>query len=360
MKNSYRWRAVPGGIASALCILLTCVWTYWGVQELFHEGWYGPLPQRLLYLVPAGFCLVLTLIALVWPRLGGWALIVAGVAGVAWWSLAVARRGHVSLGGATSMLAVIGGLALIGILFLLEARHRRSRAAAGWTPPASWLRRNLVLLLALALPLLLGLALSIEPALRVTSRLDDGWRGVRRIEGNGVVLLWAPAGPGWVSSTSGPSWNQLGLYGVPPVGMENKCYGLSGQCLPGSAEGCATLADVQTNNLCRYLDEAGTRLLDEPTGIWRLPTVDELVRSLSRHGENAGCAWGRGTGRAECRILPDKETPLWDPTGPVIYYWAADEYDATSVYYVVYNGGVYAADKSSAMGSRGYRCVREP
>jgi hypothetical protein len=360
MARLFRWRVLPGAIAAGLSILVTCAWTFWGVAELFHEGWYGPVLPRLLYLAPAGLCLAFTLVALAWPRLGGGILIAGGAGAMAWWCWMAARRGVLTLGGALSMSPVLGGLALVGALFLVEARHRRRRQAAGWAPPANWLRRNLLFLLAIGLPLLLGLGLSVEPALRVAGRLDDGYRGTRRIQGSGVDLLWAPAGPGWVTTSAGPSWNELALYGVPPVGLAGKEYGLERRCRPGSPEGCATTADVQEYNLCLYLDQAGTTLLAEPQRIWRLPTVEELVRSLVRHGESAGCLWSGRLGQADCRVLPDKETPFWDPTAPVVYYWAADERDPDSAYYVVYYGGVWVDDKSSQMGSRGYRCVRQP
>jgi hypothetical protein len=65
--------------------------------------------------------------------------------------------------------------------------------------------------------------------------------------------------------------------------------------------------------------------------------VDEIVRSLGADGETPG-ALGREVGRASCRILPDKETPLWAPDEPPIYYWAADEYNEHQAYFVSYNG----------------------
>jgi hypothetical protein len=100
-----------------------------------------------------------------------------------------------------------------------------------------------------------------------------------------------------------------------------------------------------------------------------MPTTDEIVRSLVRHGENAGCAlrqaqdgaWDGESGEADCRTSPDKETPLWAPDQPPIYYWSADEYDEHEAYYVGYNGrGVYSQKKSWGNPRHGYRCVREP
>jgi len=170
------------------------------------------------------------------------------------------------------------------------------------------------------------------------------------IEGNGVALLWAPAGPGWPEHYY--SWNDIAFYGVPPVGFGEK---------PGYEERDATLEDMNTTGLCCYLSEDGLTIMDEPQYIWRMPTVDEIVRSLVRHGENAGCDWDGKSAQATCRVLPDKETPLWAPDRAPIYYWAADEYDEHEAYYVSYNGkGINHQPKSWGNQRHGYRFVREP
>lgn len=99
--------------------------------------------------------------------------------------------------------------------------------------------------------------------------------------------------------------------------------------------------------------------MDTRQDIWRMPTTDELVRSLVRRGANAGCAWDGDEGRPSCEVRPDKETPLWDPRSRVIYYWTADEADEGRAYFVVYHGAVAAIPKFTGMGSRGYRCVQD-
>jgi len=107
--------------------------------------------------------------------------------------------------------------------------------------------------------------------------------------------------------------------------------------------------------------EDGLTIMNEPQYIWRMPTVDEIVRSLVRHGENAGCTWDGKSERAICQVLPDKETPLWAPNWSPIYYWAADEYDEHEAYYVSYNGkGINYQPKSWGNQRHGYRFVREP
>ncbi len=340
-----------GNVALALCLLITCAWTAWGVIEMFHEGWYAPF-EWLFFLLPAGVCLALTLFALAWPRLGGYLLIAIGIGSYAWLLGMTALRFGPSLTAALRNLPVSGLLALIGVLFLREARQRK-RTARPREP--RWWRRNLPSLLAVGVPLLLGVSLALEPAHRVANRVDDGDYGARRIRGNGVDLTWASAGPGW---QRGVTWNQIALYGLPPVGLEGKSSG-RGECRGSVSAGCATADDMARYNICLFLSRDGSRLEETVQGFWRMPTTEEIVRSLVRHGENARCTWNGRTGKQPCGVTPDKETPLWNPRSPIIYLWSAEEADAGHAYYVTYNGAVYVAAKSVGMDSRGYRCVRE-
>ena len=71
-----------------------------------------------------------------------------------------------------------------------------------------------------------------------------------------------------------------------------------------------------------------------------MPTVGEIVCSLVRHSDNAGCTWDGIYNHADCQTLPDKETPLWAPDWSSIYYWAANEYNSHEAYYVSYNGSI--------------------
>ena len=345
---------LPGYMGTGLCILITSAWTSWGVVEMFHEGWYQPF-EWLFFLLPACICLALTLVVLTWPWPGGWLLMAIGGASYMCLLWRFRTRYHLTLSGPLSWFPVSGLLVLVGLLFLLEGRRRQAVAAP---PDLRWWRRNLRYLMAIGIPILLGIGLSIEPAMRISSRVDDGYHGERPIEGHGLALTWTPAGPGWVTSASSLTWNEIALYGVPPVGFAGKEHGHNGQCNKDTWVGCATGAEMRRYNVCSYLSEDGTRLIDKPQGYWRMPTTDEVVRSLCRHGENAGCAWDGLPGQVQCGTLPDKETPLWDPKAPVIYYWSADEYDVSSAYKVAYNGRVDTLHKFTGLGSCGYRCVR--
>ena len=114
----------------------------------------------------------------------------------------------------------------------------------------------------------------------------------------------------------------------------------------------------EAKRICRYLSEDGLRLDDEPQDVWRVPTVEEVVRSLTRHGRNAGGEWDEETHQATFRTRPDKESPLWNPDSQIIYWWTATDVDPEHVYRVAYNGYVLVVPKKMSMGSCAFRAVR--
>jgi hypothetical protein len=362
-------RRLPGYIATSLVILATSLLMLWGVGEMYYEGWWGPWSERLLYVMFAIASLALTLVAITWPRAGGWLLIGIGGAFTVWWWTMAARAGWLTLAWLLGAFPISGVLPLTGVLFLFEGRYRRRLRAEGWKPPKNWVHRSLRYILAIGSPLLVAVALSIYWLPVVLTRMDDGDRGPRLIEGHGVTLIWAPAGPGWWGGI-GPSkeagtllpganlsWNDIALYGVPPAGFGDK---------PGYEDRIGTEADMQATGLCRYLSEDGLTLMTEPQDIWRMPTTNEIVRSLVRDGGNAGCTWDGESTSATCRIMPDKETPLWVPSWSPIYYYSAEEYDQEKAWYVPYTGGHWSGGmisgqrKSWGNPRHGHRCVREP
>ncbi|MFC1945182.1 hypothetical protein ACFLWF_00340 [Chloroflexota bacterium] len=342
--NEFKQR-VSGYIALGLLITLTTFWTYWGVGEAYFEGWWGDWYNRIIYLIPAAVLLALTVAGIRWPRKGGWTIVVIGGCIFVGW-LVISEFTVVNLFKAF----LLGGLAaLLGVLFLLEARRQQRLHSESRTPLRKWPLRNLPYLLAIGLPLLVTIAFSVYWLPIILGRADDGDRGVRLIEGNGVALVWAPAGPGWYEHYY--SWNDIAFYGVPPVGFGEK---------PGYDDRDATIEDMNATGLCVYLSEGGLTIMNEPQYIWRMPTVNEIVRSLVRHGENAGCTWDGKSEQANCQVLPDKDTPLWAPDWSPIYYWAADEYDEQQAYYVSYNGRLNYQPKFWGNQRHGYRFVREP
>lgn len=355
-------RGLPGFAASLFVCLTTSFWVFWGTAEMFYEGWWGPWWARPVYLLPGAICFAMSAVALRWPRAGGWLLIAVGAVFTTWWWSLQFRRGTPTLAGLLSLVPVSALLVLTGILFLTESSYRRRRVREGWTPPAAWWRRNLRYLLWLGIPLIVFLVTAVVNAAVVLRRVDDGNRGARLIEGNGVRLVWAPAGPGWARGLDpqygsfralrpgeAPSWDEIARYGQPPPG-----YGKHSTLSHASAE------DMRKTNLCRYLSADGLRLESVPQNIWRMPTTDEVVRSLVHHGQNAGCTWDGKSTCARCARQPGKESPLWASDWSPIYYWTADEFNEREAYYVSHAGWVLHQPKNWGNSRHGFRCVREP
>ncbi len=293
-------RLATGWLTVAVATAITSLWAFWGIVETFHEGWFheslaanvGSMLGQ--YLLPAFGFLALSVVSLRWPRAGA-ALHLAAAGGVLWFF-----RG--------ASLAVLLPFLALPLVIL----------GAGWgwgrPRPKRWAAR-----IALGVPILVLVASGVEPAIRVAGRIDDGDRGLRRVTGNGVDLLWAPEGPGW--PREGVTWEEA-------------------------------------KRRCRFLSPDGTALEDAPRDLWRLPTVDEAVRSQHRHGANAGGAWDPAARTTRYERLPDKEPPLWDPRSQVIYWWTSTEANDREAFIVVYNGTVWPRTKTIRPGSLGFRAVR--
>ncbi|MEJ2693124.1 MAG: DUF1566 domain-containing protein [Candidatus Thiodiazotropha sp.] len=294
-----------GWTALLLSTAAASFWAYWGIIEAFHEGWFKPqLGMRLLQLVPylapaTGFCL-LTYISLRWPAVGAGLYVAAGILIAV--LIAIDRAKFPPL--VITLLTLLP--VALGLMFLY-----------GRPTPV-----NLAYGVALGVPGLIILLFGAEPVYRVSTRVDDGDRGMRTLVGNGVNLQWAPAGPGW-SRQGGVDW-------------------------------------TQAMSLASRLSEDGLSLEKTPQNIWRLPTRDELVRSMTRGGNNAGGQWDPQKAAPRYRRKPDKESPLWDPYAPLIYLWTQEEADEKRAWLMVYHGGVYSHLKSKASPSTGFRAVRKP
>ena len=283
-------------------VLFSCFWAFWGIIENFHEGWFhASLLENIglmfiQYLSPLIIFLSLTLIGIHLPRVGGFAHALAGI---------LLFLFLFDLKDQVAMIFVILPMILLGALYWF-----------GRPQPRRLARR-----IAIGLPLLTLIVCGIEPVVRVAGRQSDGNLGERLIEGkDGVRLIWAADGAGW--SCDGATWHE---------------------------------ADMR----CRYLAEDGRTQADVPQDIWRLPTVDEAVRSMSRHGANSGGVWDEQSKTAVYLTRPDKESPLWNIHSQVIYWWTATEIDAETAYIIVYDGKVWARRKRFAPGTLGYRCVRK-
>jgi len=347
-----------GWIAAVLMTTITSFWMYWSFGEMYHEGWWGAWYNRLPYLVPGAGFLVFTLLAVRWPRVGGWLLILVGTAFSLFFLDIDFTDGKLTIGRDLAGTLLCVPVILMGVLFLIDGRQKKRGVFT--VRYGTWWRRDPRLALALGIPMLLAIGVSAAMLPIVLTRQDDGDRSARLIEGNGVSLIWAPEGPGWNNKQPWggyPSWQSIALYGVVPIGFEVKPgYGYDEpERLFSAAE------DMSATNVCRYLNEEGTALETEPVNIWRMPTVEELVLSLVRHGENAGCVYqGEYDSQVECAVRPDKESPLWSTDLAPVYYWALEEYDERDAYFVSYNGFVNTTFKAGGNPRHSYRCVREP
>lgn len=340
-----------GMLAFGMMVLVECFWAFWGAAELYYEAWGLPFPEPLFYLIPFLITLTLTLAALKWPRAGGRVIIFLGAVFTIFVMGPRISSGSLTLAGFLSWFPLTFLLLLLGGMIIWGGPEAFQRLPESHLHPF-W-RRSWRYTLAIGLPALIVVGSSVRMLPVVLTRLDDGNREARLIEGNGVELIWSPAGPGWNWRQPGggyPSWEDLAWYGVPPVGIKTDDH------LPA---GSATQEDMARTGLCRYLDSAGLELMDQPQDIWRMPTTDEIVRSLNLHGENAGCAWEGELGEVPCALEPDKETPLWAPNQSPIYMWSGDEYDDDDAFYVSYNGRVQGQPKYWGNPRHGYRCVRE-
>ncbi len=292
-------RKIAGWCAVGISAILTSFWAFWGIIENFHEGWYYESWLSNLglmiaqYLSPMFAFMAISLISIYWPRLGS-ALHILFALFAVWFFQVVTNP---------ALFILIAPLAGLGALYWY-----------GRPEP-----RRIAVVLIIGLPILTLILSGIEPIIRVAARIDDGNLQARLVEGNGVSLVWAPAGPGW--PLTGMNW-------------------------------------VEAQRVCQYLRDDGLTLAPGIQNIWRLPTVDEAVRSMARRGLNSVGVWDAETARAAYETTPDKESPLWDAHSQVIYWWTATAHDEDQAYMIVYDGRVWMRSKQYGPDYLGFRCVK--
>ena len=293
---------IVGWIAVVLSTAIASFWAFWGIIENFHEGWYFESIWSNLGLMIVQYLslmlifLTLGVVSIAWNRVGS--VLHIGLAVLALWILGF----H-----ATTLHSVAGPLVLIALAYWF-----------GRPEPRKWAFCFLI-----GVTLITFVVSGAEPVWRVLiiGRTNDGNFGARIVEGNGVKLVWAPEGPGW--PREGIEWNEA-------------------------------------VRRCRHLTEDGLRLADEPHDIWRLPTADEAVRSMHRHGKHCGGQWDGNSAFPKYTAKPDKETPLWNVHSQVIYWWTGTEIDEDHAYMVSYNGHVRPRRKTWAPSYFAFRAVKEP
>ncbi len=292
-------RQILGWIAVGLSTAITCFWAFWGTIENFHEGWYY---ESLLSNIGLMFVQYLSPMLIfmgvtlisIFWPRVGGGLHVMFALFAAWFFHAFTN---------TIMFLLIAPLIGLGVLYWF-----------GRPQP-----RRLAISLAVGLPMLILIISGIEPVIRVSQRINDGDLEARLVQGNGVNLIWAPDGPGW--PREGADW-------------------------------------YEAQQACQHLSGDGLTPAPAPQYIWRLPTVDEAVRSMAHHGQNSGGVWDAKTAEVTYNTTPDKESPLWNVYSQVIYWWTVTEVDEEHAYIIVYDGKVWPRTKQLDTAYLGFRCVK--
>ena len=298
MKQLHK-RQIVGWISVGFSVVITCVWAFWGISENFHEGWYYESLLSNVGLMLAQYLSPMLLFMGLTLISISWPRLGGGLHLI--FALLVAWFFQAFTNAAIFMLIV--PLIGIGVLYWF-----------GRPEP-----RKIALLLAAGLPMLILVISGVEPVLRVSQRFDDGNLQAQLVYGNGVDLVWAPDGPGW--PRTGVNWHEA-------------------------------------LQVCQHLSEDGLTLSLESLDIWRLPTVDEAVRSMARHGQNSGGVWDAEIAEATYETTPDKESPLWNIHSQVIYWWTATTVDEEQAFIIVYDGKVWPRSKQLSLAYLGFRCVK--
>jgi hypothetical protein len=299
MKKQPDKRRILGWVAVGLSTAITCIWAFWGIIENFHEGWY--------------YESLLSNLGLMFVQYLSWMLIFMGVSLI---SIFWPRFGG-SLHMIVALLAVWFFKAFSNAATFLLILPLFGFGMLYWYGRPE--PRKIAVSLVVGLPILTLIISGIAPALRVSQRIDDGILQARVVSGNGVNLNWAPDGPGW--PREGGDW-------------------------------------YEAKQVCEHLNEEGLTLAPESLHIWRLPTVDEAVRSMARHGQNSAGIWDAEIAEATYNTKPDKESPLWNIHSQVIYWWTVTEVDEDRAYIIVYDGKVWPRSKQFGPAYLGFRCVK--
>jgi hypothetical protein len=159
-----------GYVAIGLLVLATSLWMFWGVLGVYNEGWWDTWYYRALYLLPGIICLVLTLLALLWSRIGGWLLIIIGGAFAGWWWWYISATIGLTPERLLITMPVSGILVIAGGLFLVEHHHAKSRSET--PPPRKWPYRNKRYLVALGIPLMVAAVSSVVIPLTEPKQTD--------------------------------------------------------------------------------------------------------------------------------------------------------------------------------------------
>lgn len=176
-----RWKfrdKLIGYVAMGLLVVATSLWVFWGVEGMYREGWWDAWYYRVLYLLPGVICLVLTLVALLWPRVAGWLIAVIGAVFTGWWWWYISASVGLTLGRVLVTFPISAMLVIAGVLFIVDG-FRRTRLPSEAPPPSEKrLYRHMRYLIAVGLPLLVAVVASIAIPLTGIHRTIDTGEGV--------------------------------------------------------------------------------------------------------------------------------------------------------------------------------------
>jgi len=288
-----------GWIAVGFSIAITGIWAYWGAIETFHEGWYYESFVMNIGLTVTQYLSPM----LVFLGVGLISIYWPRVGGIIHVVVALFAAWFFNILANTVIVLIIVPLIGLGIFYWYGSSPPRKTAVR-------WM---------LGLPILITFVAGFVPAYRVSQRIKDRNLDAQIVNGNEVTLMWAPKGPGWPQE--GTNWYE-------------------------AVRGC------------QLLNQDGKSVASEPQDIWRLPTVDEIVRSMALHGENSKGVWDTKNKKATYEKRPDKEFPLWDTYSQIIYWWTNTELDQKNAYIIVYDGKVWPRAKKMDIGNLGFRCVK--
>lgn len=276
--------------------IIMSFWTYWGINEAFHEGWYHTSILQNLFLTFVQYLsvpiiiLTVSIVSLYYKKIGIGLFVSLGIFSMFFFNSNAGR------------ILIFIPIFLFALGFYYgEFKHKKIISY-------SFIIAFLLIILCLGIPQLI----------KVENRFNDYNFNLRVVEGNDINLTWAPQGVGF--PLKGTDWQTA-------------------------------------KETCEKLNDAGLSLNDSVIDIWRLPTREEIVRSLTRKNINAGGVINE-EGIAKYEIKPDKETPLWNPNSQIIYYWTSEAKNEKNAYLVAYNGFILDRGKTSGADYQGYRCVK--
>ncbi len=354
---------IPGIIAYIFLVAATLLWAYWGVGEVFHEGWYPPYTHIIFYFIPFLSLLGITVLCIYLPLVGGILIILGGLLFLV---LTVTRSEQRYISLLPSFWMVSALVIIPGLLFVSDYILKKRRGYYEYKKTLFKNRWKMAIALILSFALIIGVGTPL--LIRNLGRQPLSSCDEVTIRGNGITLTLAGEGPGWYCSNTNPvvfegeeyrafSWNEIALFGKDPIGFEGKMYGAE---YDGTEESIyfATQEDFDRYNMFRYINYSGDEVTDEIQDCWKLPTVEEYVRLFMYRGENCRGYFDSEEGRAYYDTTPDKEGPIWSPDRMVIYYWTSTSFDDRYAYDITYSGEVREIDKITRQDYRGWRAVK--